>query len=139
MDKEKIYFDASFIISLLTKEHVFNGAARNKLNVIQNQSIYISALTLDECVFNLNYYSKDKDITAGLINNLISDLDGLKELDQNVNFNSFKTYLSFWKQSRLKPRDAMHIFLMKQNKIKTIATFDKDFIKYQKELKIKVI
>ena len=50
-----------------------------------------------------------------------------------------KKYLKQWQKYNLRPIDSVHFFLMKQHKIKTIATFDNDFIKNKKQLGIKVL
>ena len=50
-----------------------------------------------------------------------------------------RKYINIWHITNLKPRDAAHLYLMRINEIKYIATSDKHFIKNQKALEIKVI
>ena len=137
----KVYLDASLFIALQFEDHVNRDKAMIKWEYIikKKYRIYVSSLTLDEISYLLNKIVGSKQIVSDKIKNHLLNNLNTKVADIDWNINKCAVYMNFWEKCNLKPRDAMHVFIMKSNQIRAIATLDDDFTKHQKILGIEVI
>jgi len=137
--KSKVYIDASFFVALQVINHPYHKQAKAKLSVFKNMGLYFSILTIDEVLHALSRYEKDKNTIKKIIEESILDVKNVEILGLVKKSQSIRKYLRVWLRFGLKPRDALHLYLMKENKINKIASFDSDFINNQKLLKIKAL
>jgi predicted nucleic acid-binding protein len=137
--RDNVYVDTSFFIATQITNHPFHNEAVSILKKYINCPFYFSLLTLDEIVFTLlNHRFKSFEI-VDIITKKIVSIKNTRLIAYQNNLKQIREYMDFWKDASLSPRDAMHVFLMKQNKIKTIATFDADFKRNRKKLGIEII
>lgn len=136
----KVYLDASFFIASQVIENNLHQQARQKLNSLRSKTIYYSWLVLDEIIYVLEggYNFNKKEVVKMVLSNLV-DIANTEFISLDSSELEITKYLSSWQENFLKPRDTMHLFLMKEHNIKTIATFDQDFIKNRESLKIKIL
>ena len=98
---------------------------------------YISILSIDECLHTLyKKYKLPKNKIEVLLYNILNIKNIRTVQTPRIRL---RKYINIWHITNLKPRDAAHLYLMRINEIKYIATSDKHFIKNQKSLEIKVI
>ncbi len=136
--KEQCYLDANFIVYLLVKSHPNNKDAIEKLKNLKNYSWVTSFLVLDEVLYIMNKYIKDKELICSAIKSFFTKVE-LEMIGLENSIPVALKYIETWKFIVLKPRDAMHFQIMKSNKVKYIVTFDKHFNLNQKELGITVV
>jgi predicted nucleic acid-binding protein len=136
---DKVYLDASFVIPLLVKEHPYHTQGFVISKYLQQCDVYISPLLLDEVMYSLTKYRLTREYIAKTIKNNILTKSNVRVVNLDDTIEDLQNFLIYWKNSGLKPRDAMHMFIMRQNKVKKIATFDEDFIKNETRLKIKIV
>jgi len=129
---DKLYVDTSFFIATQVSNHPFHQNALSALSRYQKETFYFSLLTIDEIIFTLLHYKQSPNEIEQLINDKILLIKNVKLLTYKPNINHFKQYIHLWKETGLKPRDAMHAYLMKINSIKILATYDADFKKTSK-------
>ncbi len=137
--KDCIYCDSSFIIASMVSNHLNHEKAVELIKNLKPTLLCISPLVIDEVIYGLRVYGFDKDNIRSELKKRISGINLLEILPIIIDNARIDSYLNLWVNTNLKPRDAMHIFIMKQNGIKNIATFDNDFLKNNKELGINVI
>lgn len=138
----KCYLDASFFVALQVVGHVHREKAEEKLDKLsQNQTtICYSWLMIDEAIHVLHsYYDFSKEKVAFAVKESLIEATNSQLVTNLVQEEKLLKYLRFWQKNKLRPRDALHLFLIKQHKIKTIATFDQDFIAQRKKLKIEIL
>lgn len=136
---KKIYLDTNFLIALFIPIHTYNNKAVEIAELIKDQELYISILVINETIYSLRKYSFEKEVIVERITSFIEDsrLQILENAsDQHINW---KEYLNIWLLSDLKPTDANHLYFMYLEGIKSIATFDSDFIKNAEKLNIEVL
>src|SRR3989344_5257466 len=131
---DKVYIDANFFVSSKLKDHNFYLKATNKVQELGNSHLYFSLLTLDEIIHAFTKYKTSKKQIIRTVKRDIVNAKGIFLINYSTNTNEVDQSVKLWKSSGLKPRDALHLYLMKSNGIKKIATFDGDFIKKQKDL-----
>lgn len=137
--KDKIYLDSNFIITTLVKEHPFFQKACMISEKIKTWKLFISFLVIDEVIFNLSFYHLSKEDIHKHLKNGILSIDNLYLISTSNLKEDLDDYLQAWVRSNLKPRDALHLHMMRYNKISQIATFDQDFIRHRKKLGITII
>ncbi|MBU1088745.1 type II toxin-antitoxin system VapC family toxin [Patescibacteria group bacterium] len=136
---DKIYLDASFFVALQIKEHIFYQKAWKKINKSQSIKIYFSLFTLDEAIHVLKKYKLSKSKIIKIVKDKLINTNKSILISYKDDKKTSLKYLNLWQKYNLRPIDSVHLFLMKQHKIKTIATFDNDFIKNKKQPGIKVL
>ncbi len=136
--KDLIYLDASVLVALLVEYHPLHTRATHIFDKIRNRPKTISYLVLDEVIYALTKYKYEKSEVSQKLETLIlfGDFSFIGLENENA---SIKNYLKLWSNHSLHPRDAMHVAIMKENRIKTIATIDTDFIKHKESLSIKIV
>lgn len=130
---KKCYLDANVLLYFTNPRAEFHEQAIEIISslLIREWMVFISALTLDEYFHNslrFSQMSKEhalQDLKKGfgrikrLKNlNLVHPPDELKKQTKALNMMA---------KYQLRSRDAYHLFIMRENKIKYFATFDNDF------------
>jgi len=136
---DKIYLDASFFIAFKIPSHPFYKKALKIFDQIKNQQIYFSLFFIDEVIYNLSKYKLNKKQITDLVKKDLLEANNTFLLTLPPQKKIIEKYLKQWQKYNLKPIDSVHLFLMKQHKIKTIATFDNHFIKNKKQLGINIL
>lgn len=139
-DSKNFYLDANFLVSLLIDIHPFYERARRiNLDISQSRK-FISFLVIDELLHSLGYYMQNKKDIAAIVSNLVEESD-LRICEHILSKESFDidNYLGTWIDSGLRPRDAMHLYLVRSLKLDGIVSLDSDFIKNADQLGIEVI
>jgi predicted nucleic acid-binding protein len=127
MTEFKVYLDSSFIISFVFEDHEFYGQAIGIAKSLDACPKYISPLVIDEALYGLSKYGfKKKDIVQKL-----EDIVRLESVYMIgiIDKSDLIRYMNDWVKSSFRPRDYMHMHLMKENNINHIASFDEDFSK----------
>jgi predicted nucleic acid-binding protein len=133
-----VYLDSSFLIAYIIKEHRFNSDAVNILKKYISGKFYISYLTIDEALYYMKDHFSDKIEIRDKFKDIVSALE-IEFIGVESNSYLVNKYIDHWIDTGLKPRDAMHLFIMKENNIKDLASFDNDFIKSKKKYNIEII
>jgi len=136
---DRVYLDASFIVSSQIQQNPHFQKADRIAKELIDKSLYISYLVIDEVMHGLGKYGMDKRVIYKFIVLELIEANNVTLLVNKPMKQDLKTFMRFWGKTSLQPRDAMHIFLMKEHGISTIASFDRDFIERQQELKIEVL
>jgi predicted nucleic acid-binding protein len=129
------YIDSNIFISLVDENSPFHQTSIEVLKDIVGKKvkIFVSPLVFDEC---LNIYDKlikrNKNKFSLDLGEFLNSILGLSEI-QIVNPSTSKSaqrqVIYFMKEYGLRPRDAYHLLTCLNNKVESIATFDKDFDK----------
>lgn len=134
---DRIYLDSNIVIAYLNSSHEFHARAVRIIS--KNKHKYaVSILVVDEVIYILNKLYSDKGFIYEVVRKLLSSSEVEVIGAENTKADLIR-YIELWKNCPLKPRDAQHYFVMKSNKVKRIATFDDDFIKNQKVLKVEIV
>lgn len=139
---KKCYLDANVLIyfkDISSLYHSESVALIEKL-VKEKFEILISPLCLDEFLHAVSLYLKniksknyEEDLKDHL--NSILSIPNLSLVNPSKNKDLQIKVVDFMVHFSIRPRDAYHLFIMKENKIKFMATFDSDFkIVFQKGL-----
>ena len=136
---DKIYLDANFIVASLIYDHPFHNHAVQKNEDLLNANLFTSFLVIDEIVYSLTKYNLPKESIKNLLTDHLLLIENLSLIREPTEIQSLNEYLKDWISFNLKPRDAMHHFLMKIEGIRNMATFDSDFIKNADKLGIKIV
>lgn len=142
-DMKRCYLDANLLFYWQDPKSPFNQAATNIVErLVQGRYfLFVSSLVLDEYLYTCLRFSGKSKIemkdnlkfslkrvlkipTLQLINPSLDERKHLKVIDLIAKFN-------------LHSRDAYHLFIMLENKVKFLATFDSDFEKVFKKGLIK--
>lgn len=137
--RDDVYVDTSFFIATQITNHPFHKDALTVLKLYKDSPFYFSLLTIDEIIFTLLNHKITPTEISQIITEKIMDIKNTRLIAYQNKMKQIQEYVDFWKTAKLGPRDAMHVYLMKQNKIKTIATFDADFKRQRKKLEITII
>lgn len=135
--KDLIYLDANYLVALFVEAHPLHTDSIKLFNNIDGFKIAISYLVIDEVIYVLTKYKFDRATIKEQIGNFILMGDFILVGIKNER-EAATDYIEFWGEHNLNPRDAMHLFIMRQNNIKIIASYDDDFITRQDELGISV-
>lgn len=129
------YLDANFLVYLVQEDDPKHAKTKELLiSLISTKvSLYISPLCLDEYIHTLrrSYQARNKkQIPKNYLTTLIKQvllLPNLRIINPPVDSKSQLKIVNFLDNFKLRPRDAYHLLTIKHHKIKSIATFDKDF------------
>lgn len=137
------YLDANLLIFLSNKKSSFHQQAVNIIEqlVEGKYQIFLSTLSLDEYFHNFLRFSLDsKEKTLKKLKAAYRELIQISNLYLiNAPLELKKQFqaLNFMSKHNLHARDAYHLFIMLENKVKFLATFDSDFDKVFETGKIK--
>lgn len=133
---KKCYLDSNVLINFKNIQSPFHQETIELLTELANASykLYISSLTLDEFLYQLQQillFQKQKNIFQKLFSALksILDLPRLSLANPSVDKKNHLKIIEYMKNYSLRPRDAYHLLVMKENKIGGLLTFDQDFAK----------
>lgn len=136
----RCYLDSNVLINFKNVDSSFHERTKELLTELASASckLCISSLTLDEFLYQLQQiliYQKQKNIFRKLSLALksILDLPRLTLVSPPVNKRDHLKIVKYMKNYNLRPRDAYHLLVMKNNKINHFATFDQDFKKVFKK------
>lgn len=143
---KKCYLDSNVLINFKNVQSPFHQETKELLTKLANASykLYISSLTLDEFLYQLQQillYQKQRNIFPKLSLALksILDLPRLNLVNPSVNKKKHLRIIDYMKNYGLRPRDAYHLLVMKENKIRHLATFDQDFKKAIKAGEVEIL
>lgn len=139
LTRDNIYVDTSFFIATQVVNHPFHQDACKLLESHASCTFFFSLLTIDEIVFTLLKHKIRREKIAQIIKDKIIDIKNARILTYTNNMKQLETYINTWNETKLAPRDALHLYLMKSKNIRYMATFDKEFLRKQEDLKITVI
>lgn len=132
----KCYIDSNVLICFKFAPLKQHKKAKKTIKYLRPDKyrLYISPLTIDEFIHSFNYLLKRYGYSTQNIPALLKEA-----LDSILSFNHLeivnppteksknKKILKLMKDFKLRPRDAYHLLIMKENNIKEFATFDIDF------------
>lgn len=129
------YLDANLLIYFQNQKSQFH---QQTVQIIKNlvskdYELVISSLVLDEYLYKSLQLSEDsksetlKRLEKGL--KKILTLPKIKLVNPPLQANKHLKVIGIINKHNLKPRDAYHLFIMLENKVKCFASFDKDFDK----------
>jgi len=127
------YLDSNILIYYQDQESPFYQQTQEMISrLIKGGSLLvISPLVLDEYIYNAFASSgktnKEKIKTIKLSLGAILKLPGMKIVNPPLEFGKQLEVLSLMEKFTLQPRDAYHLLIALENKIKYLATFDHDF------------
>lgn len=124
-----LYLDANFFIfALLDKTKKGENARKLQRDIINGMhNAVTSSLSLDEIMWVLIKNNK-----AHLLRTAVSGIYSTPNLEiKGVSASVPPIALDFIEKHNLKPRDAFHLAIMKEQNIKEIATDDSDFKKVE--------
>src|SRR3989344_3923207 len=122
---EKIYLDSNIFIYAFLDDGEKGAACRALLQRIEDgmYEAVTATLTFDEVVWIVgNDSGHEEGIAAG---ELLLSMPGL--IIESVEQTDLHTSIAEMIDYRLKPRDAIHLAIMKKKKITTIFAYDADF------------
>jgi len=121
----KIYIDANVFIFLAIGEGQERIKSRDLISsVVEGKyEAHTSALVLDEVMWAL-IKNKKKHLIRQVIHG-IYDIPHLSVLSVSADIPLLAT--DIMEETKLKPRDAFHVAIMRHNSINTIASDDRDF------------
>lgn len=130
---KKCYLDSNIVLSFIDPTAQFHQQSKQifiKL-VDEGWEIDLSALVLDECFHNsLRFSKKPRQEALEQLKFRYKKFIKLPQLKLVIQLPQLKKHnavLNLMAKYSLRARDAYHIFIMKENKIKYFATFDNDF------------
>lgn len=140
---KKCYLDTNLLLYYSDSESSFYDQASVTISQLINQGwrLFVSSLTLDEYFHNMIRFSRVsrqeafKDLKRSF--KRITKLPNLDLVNPATRLVQQSKVISLMIKYQLKSRDAYHLFTMKENKIKYMATFDHDFDKIFEEGRIK--
>lgn len=140
---KKCYLDTNLLLYYSDPDSVsFDHATKiiEKL-VGQGWELYLSPLTLDEYFHNMIRFSRvsRSEALTDLRRSFsrIIRLPKIQLISPNLELKKQQKVLNFMSKYQLRARDAYHLFIMLENKVKFMATFDTDFDEVFKFGKIK--
>lgn len=130
---KKCYLDSNVILSFIDPTAQFHHQAKQILIKLVDEGweIDLSALVLDECFHNSVRFSKKSRQEA--LKQLKSrykkfiKLPNIGLVIKLPQLNRHTAVLNLMAKYSLRSRDAYHLFIMRENKIKYFVTFDNDF------------
>ncbi len=127
------YLDSNILIYYQDRGSPFYQQTQEMIGrlVKDGLSLVISPLVLDEYIYNTfassDKTSKEKMQVIKLSLEEILKLPGLKVINPPLEKSKQFEVLRIMEKFSLKPRDAYHLLIALENKIKYLATFDHDF------------
>lgn len=135
------YLDANILVYYQDRISPFHNQSKLIIeNLIQKgYAIALSSLSLDEYEYTiLSSSNKPKQVILKNLKNCLRKLLRIPDIyliNPPIEFKKHLKVLNIMEKYSLKPRDAYHLFIMLENKIKFFATFDNDFVSvFQKKL-----
>lgn len=134
----KVLADSSFIVSVFVNDHIYKKYA-DKLLGSKSKIFIVTIFSIEEALFVLrrkyllNFDDLNKIILV-LMNS--KPFSFIEVIDQRK---IARDLVAVSSRFGLKGRDTIHYLIMKRYGIKSMVTFDEDFIKRQNELGIKVL
>lgn len=132
-DMKKCYLDANTLLYWQDSFAPFNQEAKKLIEKLieKGYQLFFSPLILDEYIHNSVRFSGKRIAEAkkGLNRSLkrIFSLPKLQLVNPPLLPQAHLKVVYFMAKYNLHARDAYHLFIMKENKIKYFATFDNDF------------
>lgn len=127
------YLDANVLFCLQDSQSLFHQIAKSVVEKLieEDYKLAISSLCLDEYLHtSLRFSGKSKqEMASSLRSSLrkIFTLPGLMFVNPPVEKKKHIKVVGLVTKHNLKPRDAYHLFIIRENRIKYFATFDADF------------
>ncbi|MBI5614052.1 type II toxin-antitoxin system VapC family toxin [Candidatus Gottesmanbacteria bacterium] len=133
----KCYLDSNVLIYLKDERSFGYQRSRKTIEklVVQNISLYVSPLCLDEFLHGFGKALRSKTPEKEFFTNLERALVSIFKFPQlfiinpPTNLETHAQIISLMETYSLRPRDAYHLLTMQENKINGFATCDKDFEK----------
>ena len=113
--------------------------AKSRIDKLPNARLCFSLLTIDEVINAIKRYKLAQSKILKAVRDHILDLENLEIVSYEPALSSLKEYLEVYSSMGLKPRDSLHLHIMRENMLDTIATFDTDFISKKSKLEIKIV
>lgn len=135
----KIYVDASYFIAKQILEHPFHNEATVAGEKLAGSLLFVSFLAIDEIIYGLGKYRISKKEISIAVKEDLLEIEEARFIGSPSDVEEFASYLNFWEEATLRPRDTAHLYLMKKNNIDSIITYDRDFIDNQEQLGIKIV
>lgn len=130
------YLDANTLIYFKNEDSPFYSKTLTLIEYLVNDDyrLFISSLVIDEFLYGFKFHLgnkkiKKKDIFISLNKALLEilALPNLELINPPSEKNLQLKVIEMMKDFNLFPRDAYHLLMMIENKIKFFATFDNDF------------
>lgn len=130
------YLDANTLIYFKNEDSPFYSKTLSLIEYLvdDNYHLFISSLAIDEFLYGFKFHLgnkkiKKKDIFISLNKALLEilALPNLELINPPTEKNLQLKVVEMMKEFNLFPRDAYHLLMMIENKIKFFATFDNDF------------
>lgn len=130
---KRCYLDTNTLLYFTNPAAQFHERAIELISslLIQNYALFISPLILDEYFHNSIRFSQVpkkqalQDLKIGF--GKIKKLKNINLVYPPLELKKQAKVISFMVKYQLRSRDAYHLLMMKENKIKYLATFDDDF------------
>ena len=137
------YLDANLLLYYSNPDSLFYNQATAIISQLWDQKwqLALSPLTLDEYFHNMIRFSRvtRADAFSDLKRSFgrIIKLPKIIIINPNLDLKRQQKVINLMIKYKLRARDAYHIFIMKENKVKFMATFDRDFDEVFKKSGIK--
>lgn len=140
---KRCYLDANLLLYYSNPDSLsYNQAVAIIAQLLsEGWKLYLSPLTLDEYFHNMIRFSRVsrqeafKDLKRSF--GRIIKLPGFELISVNLILKGQQKVINLMARYQLRTRDAYHLFIMLENKVKFLATFDSDFDKLFEEERIK--
>lgn len=129
----RCYLDANVLIYFQNPNSPFFEAAQKMIKslVIKGNEILFSSLVLDEFLMgSLRQSTKNRNEMKVILKQgmkSIFRLPGFQLINPSLEPKNHLKIIDLMVKYNLKPRDAYHLFIMIENKVRYLATFDNDF------------
>ena len=130
---KKCYLDANFLFYYQDTHSSFHDRVVEIIEKLISEKFHLvlSALVLDEYLYTcLKFLGKPKDqIRKDLEESLVSifRLPNITLINPPRDYKKYFKIVNLIVDFKFDPRDAYHLFMMLENKVKYLATFDNDF------------
>lgn len=127
------YLDSNILIYFQDSKSPFYRETREMVSklVKEEVSLVISPLVIDEYIYNSSVSSdKVKKESLKMVKQSLSEILKLPQIvlaNPPLKIKKQFKVLKLMEKYSLKPRDAYHLLIILENKIKSLATFDSDF------------
>ncbi|OGE68378.1 hypothetical protein A3H81_02480 [Candidatus Daviesbacteria bacterium RIFCSPLOWO2_02_FULL_38_18] len=140
---KKCYLDANLLLYYSDPDSLFYSQATAIISQLLDEgwTLFLSSLTLDEYFHNMIRFSRVsreeaiKDLKGSF--GKIIKLPDLQMITAGLQLKRQQKVINLMIKNQLRARDAYHLFIMLENKVKFMATFDNDFNKVFLSGKIK--
>jgi predicted nucleic acid-binding protein len=135
---KEVYLDSNILIAFFVEEHPCHDIAYSVMEgAVGHQSgefsFCVSFLTLDEVIYALSHAYKFPMIDIKRVILQLASKRGFRIAPIKSTLSTVTKYLDWLLESKIDPRDCLHLLIMQQNSICTLATFDKDLVKKVKK------